>query len=129
MSYVYKCTGWEKYAEVDDYEKGCDGKGRCVASDQIRPIAAKSMPELIKKVGEYFGLELDDVWVGNLESGSIGFNRLEDGAGFEPTPTHLEEWKRGDRTLYLCDYTFFIEKHALPVPLTPEDFEGVKTHA
>jgi hypothetical protein len=130
MSYVYRCMGWSKHAEVDDYEQGClPDSGHWVAIEQIKPLCAESMPELIEKIGGHFGLEIDDVWLGNLEHGSIGFNQLENEDSSAPTPKQLEEWKRGERKLWLCDYTFFIEKHAEPVPLTLEDFEGVKTHA
>lgn len=128
MSYVYKCTGWSKFACVDDYEQGCELKGQWVAHEDIRPIAAQSMPELIRRIGSHFGLEIDDVWLGNLDSGSIGYNQLEDEDGNEASPRQLEAWKRGDLKLYLCDYTFFVEKQSAAVPLTLEDFEGVKTH-
>jgi hypothetical protein len=110
MQTLYACTFIEKEAEVDSWETGCDPSTRtCVMNERVN-IAAPTLALLIQSIGNYLGLEIDDVWVPEQESGHIGFNRLEDAEGNEPSERLKEAWKADKAKLYLADYHFAIEK-------------------
>lgn len=125
---VYRCTRASKEVEIDDYEEGLTNKGRSCVMDQECGITAESLPELIRKVGSYYGLDIDDVFIPGDEDEDIayvGYNRLENADGDEPDDDEKEDWKKGECTLYLADYSFHIEK-CQTLPITKKDFEEAK---
>jgi hypothetical protein len=123
---MYCCTSVEKEVSVDHYDTGCELTRNCIISDEVS-IRAETMTSLLSAVGAYYGIEIDDVWTGGLENGFLSYNRLENADGDEPSETEKEEWKRGERTLYLADWTFQIEKITVS-DITADDLVGVKTH-
>jgi hypothetical protein len=132
MKITYACTYVEKTAEEDSYENGTvDGTFVCTMS-QTDNIVAPTLVKLIYRIGNAFGLDTDDVFIPGEDDEPvthIGFNRLEDVDGNEPTESQMEGFKRGEVKLYLADYTFAIEKR-IEDQITRDEFTraGIKTH-
>lgn len=128
---VYACTFVEKTAEVDDFKKGCVGARQTVFAERC-DVEAGSLEGLLAALSERFFLDIDSVWAPpDEEDGSVtrlGYNRLETEDGSEPTPVELRLWKKGQLTLYLCDYEFRVE-HRCVRPLELQEFAGVKHYA
>lgn len=128
MKTIYACTRISKEVCVDDFENGCELKRTCVM-DEVCNIRAPSMPELIEKLGEAYGLKkIDNVFLPNGLGPDVawfGFNRLEDSEGNEPSPMVEGLWKKGRRKLWLADYSFSVEKRVVS-DLTAEDFKGIE---
>jgi hypothetical protein len=127
---IYACTYVEKRVEVDVYETGCQGESRLILS-QKEDIQSGSLEDLIERLRLVYGLAMDDLFVPD-ENGKIfriGFNRLEEEDGNEPTESELELWKRGKEWLYLADYDFLVEKRVVS-PINVEEFvaAGIKIH-
>lgn len=88
---------------------------------------------MLKALGKQLYLDIDDVFVpddddnGNITR--IGFNRLENEDGDEPSQEQQRRWKRGEMTLYLADYNFLIEKRNVS-PIRLEEFQanGIRVH-
>ena len=131
MKTVYACTFVEKSAEEDHFENGCDPSTLVCLMHERCSIQADTLPGLLKSLGKQFCLEIDDVFVSHDdgEINRIGFNRLEDEEGNEPTADQKQRWEQGDLTLYLADYDFLIEKRTVE-PIHLEDFtgSGIKFH-
>lgn len=133
MNTVYACTFIEKCAEEDHVENGCDPDSQVCVRHERCNIQADTLPGLLKALGKQFYLDIDDVFVpddddnGNIAR--IGFNRLENEDGGEPTADQQRRWKRGEMTLYLADYHFLVEKRTVE-PIRLEEFtgNGIKFH-
>jgi hypothetical protein len=123
---MFCCTHVEKCVTVDHFETGCELKRRCVMDENVF-IRAETLPELINKLNARYSLDIDSLWVGAIEDGRIGFNRMENAHGHEPEPYEVEAWKKGNRQMWLADWDFCIEKF-ITQPITHEDFAGLATH-
>jgi len=120
---VYACVHAMKMATVDHFETGCEAAGRYVMSDTVN-ITAETLPELVKKIGDRYGLEVDYAF---LNPGRFSFNRLEDAEGYPPSDSERKRWERGKLTLYLADYDFSIEKRTVcDVPPAEFDTLGIQ---
>ncbi len=132
MKTIYACTFVDKTAEVDDFEQGClPGTATCVLAELCH-IRADTLAGLIKRIGEHFGLDIDDVFLPEADDEGIshmGFNRLENADGYEPTQAQEAAWKRGQEKLYQADYLFVIEKmQLLKIDDAEFDAAGIKHH-
>jgi hypothetical protein len=132
MKTVYACTYARKEAEEDRYAGGCVPGTRTCVMAQGCGITADTLPGLLKEIGNYFCLDLDDVWLGDGDGGElsrIGYSRQEDDAGYPPEAVLVEKWREGKCRLYLADYSFAVEKRQV-CDLTRAEFEaaGVKFH-
>ena len=133
MKTVYACPFVEKASEEDRFESGCDTDTRVCIMHERCSIQADTLPGLLKSLGKHFGLDIDDVFVpDDDDSGNIariGFNRLENEEGDEPSTDQKQRWEQGDVTLYLADYDFIIEKRTVE-PIHLEEFtgSGIKFH-
>lgn len=129
----FVCTHLVKEGEQDHYQEGAVPGTRFCAMDCPCTISAPTLKELISKVGSYYGLDIDDVFLpidnDNEEIAFIGYNRLENSEGNEPSPSEQRAWQRGDETLYLADYSLHIEKRIVQ-PIHKSDFDaaGITTH-
>jgi hypothetical protein len=130
----YACTHIEKRVEEDNYESGFCGAGTCTMSENIN-IVAPTLPGLIERLGEVYGLDIDDVWwpgdeADNDDNTRIGFNRLEDEECDTPDKRQIELWKEGKLRLWLADYDMMIEKRVV-CPVTLDEFKAanIKTHS
>ncbi|WP_437230170.1 hypothetical protein SH661x_001818 [Planctomicrobium sp. SH661] len=122
MRNEFACVHAEKRAEIDHYETGCDPEsGRYVLS-QRENITAGTLPALIQRIGDYFGLSIDYVSAG---PGRIEYNRLETADGEAPTDRQRASWEAGRLTLYLADYSFRIERRTVR-ELERADLDGIE---
>jgi hypothetical protein len=132
MNMVYACTHVEKCAEKDHFESGCDLRSRvCVLHERCN-VQADTLPGLLKALGKHFYVDIDDVFVPDDDNGDItriGYNRLENEDGDEPSQEQQRRWKAGKENLYLADYDFLIEKRTVE-PIRMEEFQaaGIKSH-
>jgi hypothetical protein len=127
MKTLYACTYVEKDVEVDSFAHGCDPRTRtCVMAERV-DLTSDTLPGLLQTIGHRFGLDLEDIWAPEEELTWIGYNRLEDGAGNEPTREQKRLWRRGQETLYLADYRLAVEKRTV-APLSRREFAGVQHH-
>lgn len=128
---MYYATHLSKEVEEYQYEHDCVGQRRCTMSDRI-DIGAETLPELLKKLGEAYGLKIDDVFIPGEEEEDIthiGFNGLEMGNGDEPSGYYLKRWKEGVTKLYLADYTFSVEyREVRALRLSEFTTAGIKHH-
>jgi hypothetical protein len=127
MKTLYACTRLAKDVEIDRFENGCDPTTRtCVLAERMN-VTSGTLPGLLEAIAERLGLDLDDVWVPEETLTYIGYNRLENGDGDEPTKAQKRRWKKGTETLYLADYYFAIEKRTVE-PVSRQEFAGIEHH-
>lgn len=128
----YACTHIVKEAEQEHYEEGAVAGTRVCVMDKSCNITAPSLTELIEAIGKCYGLDIDDVFIPGDDDEDItwiGYNRLENNVGHEPSPSEDQAWRRGEETLYLADYLFHIEKRVV-LAIHESDFDaaGITTH-
>lgn len=126
MNILYTCTHIEKLVEVDDYEKGCTDKPQTIIFDKIN-ITAANLKELLEKIGKAYCLDLSDgIELHEHEDDYseifVEYNRLENAEGYEASDSEIADWKSNKVILYLAEYSFLIEKHAI-LNISREDFE------
>ena len=128
---TYVCTWVEKTVCEDSYNDGVIGEQHCVMSESVI-IKAETLPELIAKIGERYGLAMDDLFIPADPDKDIryfGFNRLENNDGEEPCNEQMALFERGMGTLWLADYHFGIEKRIVkPLRITEFELAGIKIH-
>ena len=100
-----------KFAEVDDYEKGCDPATSTEQSYKM-DFSADTPKELIHQLMKHVGTnDIEDVQINSCdEDGRIDIGAMEDGTGGTPTESQTEKWKKGEYKLWYIVYTFYIEK-------------------
>jgi ferredoxin len=131
MKTVYACTHVEKCAEKDSFDQGCDPDSRVCLMHERCNFQADSLPGLLQALGKHLCLDIDDVFVpdDDGEVTCVGYNRLEDEDGEEPSDDQKRRWKAGEEKLYLADYRFLIERRTVE-PIRLEEFAGnsIKFH-
>lgn len=122
----YACTFVEKTAEVDDFEKGCIGKFTTVMAQPCN-VSTPTLKELIAKLEKEFFLDMSYLFIAEHDQPVefIGCNQLETADGNTPDEQEKEMWKKGETTLYLCDYTFHVERRIVS-PIDFSEFEELQ---
>ncbi len=135
MRTVYACTHVSKRVEKDFFETGCDPGSGHFTMDEHSDVTGLDMAELLSKLGDRYGLDIDDVWIADeqpeLEGVSrIGYNRLECDDGTPPDRHEEYEWRHDQRRyLWLADYDFMVEKRTVEHVPIGEIMGVVKTHS
>jgi hypothetical protein len=129
---VYACTYMDKTATEDNFETGCDPSSCITVTNQRCSLRSINLSDLLLNISTHFGIDIDNVFISEDDDNNItliGYNRLENSQGDEPTDREIKLWKEGKQNLFLCDYTFSIEKRII-IPITIKDFEdeGIKHH-
>ena len=125
MKTVYACTFVEKTAEEDNYEKGLTDKRQTILWDKCN-ITAETLLELVDKIKNNFGVDFSYVFLQcDDEPTRFTTNQLENADSETPTLQEEQAWKKGELKLYLCDYSFLIEKRNVE-PIGPEEFEQLR---
>lgn len=90
-----------KSVELDDYEKGCLLEG---GSDFgcIETFKTDSMNEALKIIKSYGEPCIFD--------DRLDVQKMENSDGYEPMEYQVEEWKKGNRKLYLARYSFYFSE-------------------
>lgn len=110
MSAKYQIIGLLKFAELDNFENGCDpDKG---TSQYIElTFTGKTAEAAIQAAAEFLGIKEDGIERNACdEDGRVDFARTENEDTDEPTAAELEAWKRGEIDLYYCVYSGIVEK-------------------
>lgn len=129
----YRCVHVHKEVEEDDHQQGIVGPRYCAMSEKLN-IQAPDLKTLVKRVGDFFSLEIDDVFIAVEDDEPVrwfDFDRLETEDGSEPTKGQLARWRKGRHPLFHAVYSFEIEKgvvHKPPVLVAEFDRAGIKYH-
>lgn len=122
MKTVYACTFVEKTAEEDNYEKGLTGKRQTILWDKCN-IVAETLLELVDKIKNNFGVDFSYVFLQcDDEPARFTTSQLENADSETPTLQEKQAWEKGEVKLYLCDYSFLVEKRKVE-PIPTEEFE------
>ena len=111
MKTTYEIVGFEKIAELDNYENGCIGKGSATWVDCR--IHADTIDRLKKKILSFIGAEPDAMEIDACEeAGRIDVHKTENADGCDPTAQESAAWKAGELDLYAVTYTCMVQKVA-----------------
>ena len=129
---VYAATHMEKRVSDWDPKEGASIESRCTVHKRIN-LKADTLAELLDKIRTEHFVKLDDVFVGDADETDtvnyINFNQVETADCLEPDTDELAQWERGELTLYLCDYSFCLEKRIVqPITLDELRSTGISTH-
>ena len=110
----YEIDGGIKFAEEDDYKRGCL-PDTAQDSDIRVSFRADTLPELLAKLMGFHGIDEADkhgavVLNACDEPGRIDISKMEDGDGNEATTAQLEAFKRGKCRLWSVIYTYQVRK-------------------
>ena len=74
-------------------------------------ISANSLNDLFNDIASYFEIEKQNISINECKNSIINVSVYEktDAGGFA-NKNDIKKWKEGDIVLFLCDYTFKIEK-------------------
>lgn len=107
----YACTYVVKSAEEDNFEKGCIGKATTILA-QSCDVTAPTLKELIEKLSNEFFVDMSYLFIPDRDQPVefISYNQLETADGDTPDEQQRDMWKKGELKLFLCDYTFQVER-------------------
>lgn len=107
----YVATGSFKHADEDVYKNGCSADG-FTTSLQREKIEASTLEELLDGIMTYCGCEDKKSVLLNAcdELGRVDVQVYETKDGKTANSADLARWKRGERRLWLCDYSFEVEE-------------------
>jgi len=119
----YEARGWLKYSMQDDYSEGCDPE-TATCADGKELFSADTIPELIYKLMSFAGtLDENAVEVNACgEVGQINIQVQENGDGYTPTTTEIEDWKQNKVHLWQCDYSYLVERVTREAVTISEDW-------
>lgn len=118
MKTIYACTYVRKTAIEDSFEEGLVGHEALIL-DEGRNITAPTLEELIKKVGEAYYIDIEEIFLPSTRDDTApGRNAfavylMETNDGYKPDDDQLEQWKAGKLKLFYCDYEFTVEKRVV----------------
>lgn len=107
----YETKGCLKFWEEDRYSEGCvPNSGSCCWIDY--PMQADTLGELLEKINCFTSNSDEDAILLDAceEEGRVDIQVLETEESYPPSPAQLQAWKEGKLKLWLCDYSFQIEK-------------------
>ena len=120
---VYAATWVEKLASAWSAEDGASAESRCIIDKRLN-ITAPTLKGLIEAISKEFFMEIEEISLGEEHDGVryINFSREETGDSGEPTEAEARLWEEGKLTLFLCDYSFTVEKRTVG-PIGRKEFE------
>ena len=107
---TYEVDGWIRFAEEDDWEKGCIEDSQSADSYSNETISAPSLPELLEKLKEIVpesGMEIDPC-EGNI--GRVDFFCMENSYGNPLTCAEETAWRKGEGKAWYAVYIFYVQK-------------------
>lgn len=106
----YEVNGALKFYEEDVYAHGCTGKGSTTWID-IR-WQAETLSELVEKLNSFVGNDNPEnvLYDACDEEGRLDIQIYETDEGCAASAHEIAEWKEGKRRLWLCDYSFKVER-------------------
>lgn len=117
---MYEAEGWIKFAEKDDFNKGCDPDS-VVCHEGNDRFSNETLEGLIGDLMTFVGTDnKEDVllWEDGDEANRIDIQCMEDENFVTASKCKTKDWKEGKRTLWLSCYTFRVNE----VKKKPVDF-------
>ena len=110
MTTQHEINGWMVDSDEDIWADGCTGRGDTYFSDER--LAAPDIPTLIAAVLDRFGASEDAMLLDfeGEEPGRIDLQLMEDENHNEPTDHEIEQWKAGEKRLWLATYIMQVER-------------------
>lgn len=102
VPYYYEMHCYEKRAEQYQYKKGCNGIVNNVSINIT--VSDRNLKKCVEKAFNQLGMiynNIDDIFI---DDGRIVISREENGNGEQPTSKQIQNWKKGEIFLWLCDY-------------------------
>lgn len=108
---MYLVRGFNKTAQVDDFEHGCIGDENHYDTGSSHNWTSDTVDGVVKELMDFLCIEDKDAVELDAcdEIGRIDIQRTENAEGYEPSKSEIEEWKKGKLKMWLCDYTFHLE--------------------
>ena len=107
---MYQINGFIKFAELDNYEQGCDPDST-VMQEVSMTFTGKTIQAVIDQALSFLGMEADAMEVNACdEDGRIDFQGMECEDGTAPSKAELARWKRGEIKLWAVTYTAHVEE-------------------
>ena len=117
---MYEVNGWFKFAEVDDYEHGCDPDTATSWAGDDR-FSGQTIDEVLQSLRDFVCVPDDyEVLLDSCEEdGRVDIQVLETEESYPATERQIEAWKKGELKLWHSTYSFEIEEVTrTPVRLT-----------
>ncbi len=115
MGTVYACTHVTKEVSTWHPTEGASFQ-RTFTMDESCNTTASTLASLIRNIGERYFLDLEDLFLPGEDCDV-------------PSKEEEAEWERGELKLYLCDYSFHIEKRIVaPIDRSEFALAHIKTH-
>ena len=106
MKTYYQITDFYKFSEIDNYENGCDPDStQQVSIDYL--IQSQDINDLIDKAMSFVGVsDFQNVLLNSCgENGRLDIQVYETEIGEAATQWNIEQWEKGNLTLYHCTYS------------------------
>ena len=111
MSNQYLITVLDYRVEEDNFTEGCTGNILTDGWYGKSRFVVSSKDELYKKLAELFCCDVEDAQnLDNLEDNRYCFSWTVDKDELSPSESQIEQWKRGEISLYCADAFIEIDK-------------------
>ena len=106
VPYYYEMKCYEKRAEQDQYEKGCDGIANNFSMDIT--VSDRNLKKCVEKAFNQLGMIYNNINDIFIYDGRIVISREENDNGEQPSQSEIQAWKRGEIILWFCDYEWSV---------------------
>ena len=122
MKTYLQAIGFVKFAEKDNYQKGCSLEGGYATADDNYRFRANTQEEMIEQLISFVpGATDDSVELNSCdETGRVDIQVMENDEGREPTHAEMSCFRKGDIDLWSVTYTFRIKE------ITEKDFDLIE---
>ena len=106
----YEISGWTKFAEEDNFEKGCIGDAQY--NDGQDRFCSNTLQGVIDLANRFTGNDdKENILLNSCdEIGRLDVQVMEDENGTPAGKMQTESWKQGKTRLWLVCYTFYVEE-------------------
>ena len=110
MTTKYQIKGLLKFAELDNYENGCDPDTSTTQYIELT-FVGDTAEQAIQECAKFFGISEEGIERNACdEDGRVDFARTETEDTDEPSKAELKSFERGEIDLYYCVYSGTVEK-------------------
>lgn len=110
MKTAYQANGWIKHTEEDTWENGClSASGNLFSGNDV--FKADTVEALVKQLKAFTGCDDDqNLLLNSCDTlGRLDIQTMEDANGTVASEADIEAFKKSEKRLWLCCYTFNIE--------------------
>lgn len=112
MSTYYKIQGLHKFTEEDIYDEGCIPESSSAQSVEVT-FKGENSDSVIQQFCDFLGVNNDSESVEKNaceEKGRVDIALMENGEGYQATPSQLAKWKNNNCRLWYAVYTGYVVK-------------------